>query len=648
MPLDPQLEPLIDAAGRQHNVDPTLLKSLILTESDGNPRAVSPAGAQGIAQLMPGTAKELGVTDPFDVTQAIPAAARYLAQGLDKYNDPQKALMYYHGGPDEGIWGPKTQAYPNTVAQHYGRLTGSTEPASGTRQTKIEALANVAIPAPGTVVRDKGGSYREPSSYGSAKADELIRNPSPSSAIDALAQVGKPAAGMPVMQASSQKVAQAGGEAIPTDQELLDLLKTYKPASSAPATGAPASGAPATATGTATATSPLGSPPAAPSLTVPLADPKNAMYPATMIPQLMTFPAGVNIAQQLQKFTEQGYQLNKDGTLSPVKGGPHDPGLLQQSKTAEALGTARQTQGPGGVIAPLPGSNESDAARAKAVAAGTGEGGLPTAVAQSLAAKGQFWNPETKQVENMPNAPESGAATAAAETAGKDLLVKQPDGSYKSAEGVDPALAGRAKAVAAGEAEGKAPTEIAKGVAAGSTKEFFDRATAARDAVKSIENSQQAYDLLDKGIITGTGADFMLNVTKALHQAGLIDSDKIASTEAFVASRAQEVGRIIKQFGSGTGLSDADREYAAKIAGGTIKLDEKSIKEILNFNDRVTRTIIKEYNKDAEKITNPLGYPLTVVEPPPRADPLEGREAANLKTGEKMIRRGGKWEAVPK
>jgi hypothetical protein len=142
MPLDPQLDSVFDAAGRQFNVDPTLLKALTLTESSGRPNAVSPAGAQGLTQLMPGTAREVGVSNPFDPTQAIYGGAKYLAQGLDKYGDPVKALMYYHGGPDETQWGVKTQGYPKTVASYYGQLRGNGKSMEG-----IDALAAVGQPA---------------------------------------------------------------------------------------------------------------------------------------------------------------------------------------------------------------------------------------------------------------------------------------------------------------------------------------------------------------------------------------------------------------------------------------------------------------------------------------------------------------------
>ena len=147
MPLDASLEPVIDAASRDNNVDPTLLKSLILTESHGDPRAVSPAGAMGLTQLMPDTARGLAdnqghpiVTDPFDPIQSIYGGAKYLAQGLDKYGDPVKALMFYHGGPDESQWGAKTAAYPGAIAGLYQQLRAGPQ-TNGKPMNGTDALA---------------------------------------------------------------------------------------------------------------------------------------------------------------------------------------------------------------------------------------------------------------------------------------------------------------------------------------------------------------------------------------------------------------------------------------------------------------------------------------------------------------------------
>ena len=90
----------INAAAARHKLDPALLAGLIRQESNFNPGAVSPAGARGLTQLMPGTAAGLGVKDAGDPAQAIEGGARYLRQQLDRFgNDPTRALAAYNAGP---------------------------------------------------------------------------------------------------------------------------------------------------------------------------------------------------------------------------------------------------------------------------------------------------------------------------------------------------------------------------------------------------------------------------------------------------------------------------------------------------------------------------------------------------------------------
>ncbi|HWV86151.1 MAG TPA: lytic transglycosylase domain-containing protein [Capillimicrobium sp.] len=95
-----QYDALIQSAAQRHGIDPSLLKALIRAESNFDPNAGSPAGAQGLTQLMPGTAAALGVTDVHDPAQAIEGGAKYLRQQLDAFGgDETKALAAYNAGP---------------------------------------------------------------------------------------------------------------------------------------------------------------------------------------------------------------------------------------------------------------------------------------------------------------------------------------------------------------------------------------------------------------------------------------------------------------------------------------------------------------------------------------------------------------------
>lgn len=92
---------VVNQASGKYQLDPDLVNSVIKAESDFHVRAVSPKGAQGLMQLMPGTASQLGVPNAFDPEANVNGGTKYLRELLERYNfDMVKALAAYNAGPE--------------------------------------------------------------------------------------------------------------------------------------------------------------------------------------------------------------------------------------------------------------------------------------------------------------------------------------------------------------------------------------------------------------------------------------------------------------------------------------------------------------------------------------------------------------------
>jgi soluble lytic murein transglycosylase-like protein len=132
-------EPMSDGAYAQalqqvskaYDISPRLLEALVWQESRWNQAAVSRTGAIGLAQLMPGTARDLGV-DPRDPIQNLTGGARYLRQQLNRFNgDVEKALAAYNAGPGRVMTAggipsiPETQAYVRAIVARLASTVGN-------------------------------------------------------------------------------------------------------------------------------------------------------------------------------------------------------------------------------------------------------------------------------------------------------------------------------------------------------------------------------------------------------------------------------------------------------------------------------------------------------------------------------------------
>ena len=116
---------LIERAATAYALDPALVKAVIAAESNFDPRATSHKGAQGLMQLMPKTARGLGVSNPYSPQDNVLGGARYLREMLDRYGDMSRAIAAYNAGPtavDRYRGVPpyrETQKYVTRVLHYY-------------------------------------------------------------------------------------------------------------------------------------------------------------------------------------------------------------------------------------------------------------------------------------------------------------------------------------------------------------------------------------------------------------------------------------------------------------------------------------------------------------------------------------------------
>lgn len=140
------------------------------------------------------------------------------------------------------------------------------------------------------------------------------------------------------------------------------------------------------------------------------------------------------------------------------------------------------------------------------------------------------------------------------------------------------------------------------GPAAAVYKSMEDRSDQARSAANALPSFAEAKRLIDSGqIILGAGADMRLAMTKIGALLGM-DGESAANTETFRSTVAPTVLALVKGLGAGSGISNADREFAEKAAGGNINLEPTAIKRLMEIGVKAAEAKVKQHNALIDKI----------------------------------------------
>jgi len=155
---NPRINDAVEQAARQYDLDPLLVHAVIQVESNYNQYAISHAGAQGLMQLMPATARSLGVNNSFDLEENIRAGVRHLKDLKNTYKDDRLALAAYNAGAgavDKYRWippYPETQEYVYKVGKKYGEAR---------RAASVQIAAAPVTPPPAPVLKSDEPETRQ-------------------------------------------------------------------------------------------------------------------------------------------------------------------------------------------------------------------------------------------------------------------------------------------------------------------------------------------------------------------------------------------------------------------------------------------------------------------------------------------------------
>lgn len=178
------LNQVVSGAGARNQIDPDFIRSVIKAESGFHQNAVSRKGALGLMQLMPGTAAEMGITNPFDPKSNVEGGTKYLRDLLVKYNfDVNKALAAYNAGSkrvDQYHGIPpyyETQAYVSRIIKDFNRQKIAENPALAKKAETTRPRAGRKSTSPSTTARTRTSKPRTTPAHGTPAAASIPKGP---------------------------------------------------------------------------------------------------------------------------------------------------------------------------------------------------------------------------------------------------------------------------------------------------------------------------------------------------------------------------------------------------------------------------------------------------------------------------------------
>jgi hypothetical protein len=584
---------LFSSTEQQYGLPEGYLERTARVESSFNPSAKNPnSSAGGLFQFIDGTAKQYGLADRYDPMQATDAAARLardnaaiLKRTLGR--DPTAGELYLAhqqgaGGAVKLLSNPDAPA-ESIVGAAAARLNGGAGLTAGQLAQKWTAKIDGAQPAPrggspalayaATRGRDPRANMPAPDAAQTMGQMPMARQPMPDLS-------NTPDAGLRAMIAQ-----QAGGMDMPQGGGMIERLvgglgglggMRVQQAAPQPV-AAPASGG-------------------APDL-------------ESLVPRAATDPFalfGPGLARNQQAEAERAGKIALIRELAAIGIDPQRAaglintpdglklalGQIQQAKVAAADSRAvGLLSGQGGAPAP------------SSPSAGTSVMNDP--VMQGTSSPTRAVATDVLRVLADPNASKTMKDAAekryAALLEDDKLTTEQKTHLQARREGFGGGILDMKERVAKA---GRAETTINMG--GGSDKQVFDNveksADAARAAATGLQSIRLARQAVEGGGYFGAGADMKLQLQKIAATIGLGDTEKITNTETFRSAIAPQIAAMMKATVGSTQISNADREFAEKAAGGSISLDQSSITKLLGIMEKANEAIIQKHQSILDRV----------------------------------------------